>query len=91
MISPPFSWQQRLNKSGIEVRSRIAQPVDPGVVSALMTHFPDFRRAYSEDGLAVEDFDSYPPTLRTLRQFISACGDLAGLVRDVMIPNPDQA
>jgi transaldolase len=56
-----------------------------------MTHFPDFRRAFSEDGLAVEDFDNYPPTLRTLRQFIAACGDLAGLVRDVMIPNPDQA
>jgi len=91
VISPPFAWQQRLNKSGIEVRSRIAQPVDPTIVSALMTHYPDFRRAYSEDGLAVEDFDSYPPTLRTLRQFIAACGDLAGLVGDVMIPSPDQA
>ena len=91
VISPPYAWQQRLNKSGIEVRARIAQPVDPNVVSQLMTHFPDFRRAYSEDGLAVEDFDNYPPTLRTLRQFIAACGDLAGLVRDVMIPNPDQA
>ena len=91
VISPPYVWQQRLNKSGIEVRSRIAQPVDPNIVSELMAHFPDFRRAYSEDGLAVEDFDSYPPTRRTLRQFIAACGDLAGLVRDVMIPNPDPA
>ena len=91
VISPPYAWQQRLNKSGIEVRSRIAQPVDPNTINQLVTHFPDFRRAYSEDGLAVEDFDSYPPTRRTLRQFIAACGDLAGLVRDVMVPNPDQA
>jgi len=91
VISPPYAWQQRLNKSGIEVTSRIAQPVDPNIVNQLVTHFPDFRRAYSEDGLAVEDFDSYPPTRRTLRQFIAACGDLAGLVRDVMVPNPDQA
>jgi transaldolase len=91
VISPPYGWQQRLNKSGIEVKSRIAEPVDSNTIDQLITHFPDFRRAYSEDGLAVLDFDSYPPTRRTLRQFVAACGDLAGLVRDVMIPNPDQA
>ena len=90
VISPPYAWQQRLNKSRIEVRSRIAMPVDAEIVGELTAHFPDFRRAYSEDGLSVEEFDSYPPTRRTLRQFIAACGDLAGLVRDVMIPNPDQ-
>jgi transaldolase len=91
VISPPYGWQQRLNKSGIEVKSRIAEPVDSNTIDQLITHFPDFRRAYSEDGLAALDFDSYPPTRRTLRQFVAACGDLAGLVRDVMIPNPDQA
>jgi transaldolase len=91
VISPPYAWQQRLNNSGIEVRSRIGEPVDPNTISQLLSHFPDFRRAYAEDGLKVEQFDSYPPTRRTLRQFIAACGDLAGLVRDVMIPNPDQA
>jgi hypothetical protein len=57
----------------------------------LLAHFPDFRRAFSEDGLTVEEFDSYGPTRRTLRQFIGACGDLDALVRDLMIPNPDRA
>jgi transaldolase len=90
VISPPYAWQQRLNASGIEVRSRIEDPVDPHVVGELVSHFPDFRRAYSEDGLAVDEFDSFGPTRRTLRQFIGACGDLATLVRDVMIPNPDK-
>jgi transaldolase len=37
----------------------------------------------------VEEFDSFAPTRRTLRQFIAACHELDGLVRDVMIPNPD--
>jgi transaldolase len=91
VISPPYAWQERLNKSGIEVRSRISEPVDKEVVSQLSTHFLDFRRAYSEDGLSVDEFDSFAPTRRTLRQFIGACGDLDMLVRDVMTPNPDQA
>jgi transaldolase len=91
VISPPYAWQQRLNASGIEVRSRIDDPVDPNLIGGLQAHFPDFRRAYSADGLSVEEFDSYGPTRRTLRQFIGACGDLDALVREVMIPNPDRA
>ncbi len=91
VISPPYAWQKRFNASDIEVKPRIDDPVDPKVVSQLLTHFPDFRRAYSEDGLSIEEFDHFGPTLRTLRQFIAACGDLAALVRDVMVPNPDQA
>ena len=58
------------------------------MVGQLIARFPDFRRAYSEDGLSVEEFDSYGPTVRTLRQFIAACTDLAVLVRDVMLPDP---
>lgn len=89
VISPPSAWQKRLNASDIEVRNRIELPVDEGLVDELLARFPDFRRAYAEDGMTVDDFDSYPPTVRTLRQFIAACSDLAALVRDVMLPNPD--
>ena len=91
VISPPYAWQQRLNASGIEVRSRIDEPVDSNLVGELLSHFPDFRAAYREDGLTVEEFDTYGPTRRTLRQFIAACGELDALVREVMIPNPDRA
>jgi transaldolase len=88
VISPPYSWQQRFNASDIEVRPRIDEPVDPETMSQLLSHFPDFRRAYTEDGLAIDEFDSFPPTARTLRQFVGAVGDLGGLVRDVMLPPP---
>jgi transaldolase len=70
------------------VRPRIDDPVDPTAVEQLVAHFPDFRRAYSEDGLTNDEFDSFPPTVRTLRQFIAACTDLDALVRDVMLPEP---
>jgi len=88
VISPPSAWQKRFNASDIEVRSRIDEPVEARIVDQLLGHFPDFRRAYSEEGLTIDEFDSFAPTVRTLRQFIAACTDLDGLVRDVMLPDP---
>ena len=89
VISPPHSWQVRFNASDIEVRPRIGEPVRPQVVQELSRRFPDFHRAYTENGLSVEEFDSFGPTRRTLRQFIAACHDLDAIVRDFMLANPD--
>ena len=89
VISPPYAWQRRFNSSDVEIVSRIDKPVSSRMVQDLLTRFPDFRRAYMEDGLTVDEFDSFGPTVRTLRQFIAGCTDLAALVRDVMLLNPD--
>jgi transaldolase len=91
VISPPFAWQKRFNAGDIEVVPRIDEQVDPEIIESLLAHFPDFRRAYAVDGLSIDEFDAFPPTVRTLRQFIGAVSDLDALVRDVMLPNPDQA
>jgi transaldolase len=91
VISPPYSWQLRFNASDVEVRSRINEPVREEIESELSKKFADFRRANTEQGLAVEEFDSFGPTRRTLRQFISAVHDLDGVVRDILIPDPDLA
>jgi transaldolase len=90
VISPPYSWQVRFNASDIEVRNRIGDPVNSQFVEELTRKFPDFERASSEGGLTIEEFDSFGPTRRTLRQFIAACHDLDALVRDILIPNPDK-
>jgi transaldolase len=89
VISPPYAWQVRLNASDVEVRPRIDKPVDAKIVEELSCKFLDFRNAHSEDGLTPDEFDSFPPTRRTLRQFITACHDLDGLVREFMLPNPE--
>jgi transaldolase len=89
VISPPHAWQLRFNASDIEVRPRMDDSVDHKIVDELYKRFPDFRRAYIEGGLSLGEFDSYGPTRRTLRQFIAACADLNAIVRDVLIPNPD--
>ena len=91
VISPPYSWQVRFNASDIAVRPRIDDPVDAKVVDELSRKFRDFQRAYNENGISIEEFDSFGPTRRTLRQFIAACHDLDGLIRDFMVPNPDTA
>lgn len=90
VISPPHSWQVRFNASDIEVRHRIDDPANPNAVEELARKFPDFRRASTENGLAIEEFDSFGPTRRTLRQFVGACSDLDALIRDFLIPNPDR-
>jgi transaldolase len=89
VISPPHKWQLRFNASDIAVTNRIDTPVDRRIVEDLLNRFSDFRRAYSESGLSVEEFDTFAPTVRTLRQFIEACHDMDSQMRDVMIPNPD--
>jgi transaldolase len=89
VISPPHKWQVRFNASDVLVEPRIDTPVAPAILSAL-DRFEDFRRASTEDGLSREEFDRFPPTRRTLRQFIGACHDLDALIRDLMLPNPDQ-
>jgi len=89
VISPPHAWQVRYNASDIAVVPRIDTPVDPKVVDELHRRFADFRRAFDENGLAPEEFDTFGATRRTLRQFLSACTDLDALIRDFMLPNPD--
>jgi len=90
VISPPYLWQLRYNASDVEVVPRIDTPVDPRTVDQLLRKFVDFRRAYTEDGLSVDEFDSFGATARTLRQFIAACHELSALIRDFMIPDPDR-
>jgi transaldolase len=86
----PFEWQVLFNHSDVEVKKRMQDPVDPAVVAELSRKFADFRRAYDEDGMAVEEFDRYGATLRTLRTFIGSYAELLGCVRDFMLPDPDK-
>ena len=91
VISPPYKWQLRYNASDVKIVPRINKPVDPEIEQELLRKFVDFRRAYEEDGLTIVEFDSFAPTRRTLRQFIGACHELAGQIRDLMIPDPDKS
>jgi transaldolase len=91
IITLPSAWQKRFNGSAVEVKPRIDEPVDPAIVAELVARFPDFVRAYEPDGLAIDDFDTFPPTVRTLRAFVASYHELLHAVSDALLPNPDAA
>jgi transaldolase len=90
ILTIPHRWQVVFNASEIEVKSRIDDPVPSAALEELQELFPDFRRAYEPDGLSVDGFDSFPPTVRTLRQFAASYAELAESVRELMLQNPDR-
>ncbi|HEY3474887.1 MAG TPA: transaldolase family protein [Anaerolineales bacterium] len=89
IVSMPYEWQLKANASDIEVRERMSTPVDAKIIEEMYQKIPDFRRAYDEDGMSVDEFDDYGATIRTLRGFIASAHDLMAEVRDFMLPNPD--
>jgi len=91
VLTIPYEWQKKFNASDIEVVERINNPVDPKIVEELLNKFEDFRKAYNEDGMKPEEFETYGATARTLRGFIKGYENLLGVIRDLMMPDPDKA
>lgn len=89
VVTIPPKWQREFNRSPIEVRRRIDDPVDPNVVDELQEGLVDFRRAYEPDGLAIEEFEHFGASIKTLRQFLGGYHELLRFVRDVMLPPPE--
>ncbi|MCJ7694029.1 MAG: transaldolase family protein [Anaerolineaceae bacterium] len=87
--SIPSRWQLKINDSDIEVKERMADPIDPQIISTMLDIIPDFRKAYEPDGMTVDQFDTYGATVRTLRGFISSYHEVQGVIREFMLPNPD--
>ncbi len=84
----PHEWQVKANNSGENPTDTIGQPVPAPVMSQLLA-MPEFVRAYEPNGMTVDEFNTFGPTLRTLRSFVVAWHDFVGIARDAMLPNPD--
>jgi len=89
VLTMPYAWQVRFNASGIDPVSRIDEPVDPALIDDLVARVPDFRRAYEPDGLTPAEFAGFGAAARTLRSFVASYHDLQGVIRDLVLPNPD--
>ena len=85
VISPPCLWQKRYNASDVTVVNRMDKPVDQAIIAELEKKFVYFRRAYDENGMKAEEFDSFGATVRTLKQFCQATTDLISIIRDIML------
>ncbi|MEA4943793.1 MAG: transaldolase family protein [Propionicimonas sp.] len=88
VISPPFSWQKRIQNSDLTAEDRMDVPVNPQIVDTLYAQLPEFRQAYDVDGLTPAQFIEFGATRKTLRQFLGADEELDHIVRDILIPAP---
>ena len=90
ILTIPSKWQKLFNDSKVEVKPRMEDAVDPAIIEEMYDRIPDFRKAYDEDGMTIEEFDTYGATVRTLRGFIASYHELIGVIREqFMLPNPD--
>lgn len=87
VVSPPFAWQKIIQDSDYQAVSKIDEPVSEYYIEQLR-RIPDFVRAYEVDGMAIEEFEDFGPTRKTLRQFLQADADLDQLVADILVPAP---
>ena len=90
ILTIPYEWQVLFNASKIEVKERMGNPVDQKIIDELYSLVPDFRRAYDEDGMTIDEFEKFGATARTLRTFCDHYHELLAIVRDVMLPNPEK-
>ena len=89
ILTIPYKWQVLFNNSDIEVKERMDDPVAPEIIDGLSSHFEDFVKAYDENGLSVDEFDTFGATVRTLRGFTDSYHELQAVIREFMLPNPD--
>ncbi|MEW5816655.1 MAG: transaldolase family protein [Spirochaetota bacterium] len=86
VTSLPPSWQEFINAANEPlVTDAIDKPEPPEIMAKLRKHFPDFCRAYEEDGMKVEEFVKFGSTRKTLRQFIGGYEELMRFVRECML------
>ena len=84
VITITQDWQEKLNKSNVEVISRIDKPVNPYLLKQLLT-LPEFVKAYEPTGLKPEEFEYYGAFKHTLFTFLEGYDDLLKTVRRFMI------
>lgn len=88
-LTIPPDWQKKYNASDVEIKNRIDNEVDPKIIAELQAKFPDFNKAYNENGMKVEEFEHFGATRRTLLSFIESYAGLLNLIRHIMILDPD--
>jgi transaldolase len=82
----PYSWWKQFDTSARAPTLTLEQPMDDAILAELRRKFPDFNRAYDENGMHPEAFIRYGATVHTLHQFIDGYSQLLAFVRARMLP-----
>ncbi len=87
IMTIPYKWQKRFASCDVNIEDNMAKPVAPTTLAQLEKLEP-FVQAYTEHTLQVEDFNSFPPVIMTLRYFTKAYEQAVHKVRDFMLVDP---
>ncbi len=79
-----YAWHKKLNSCGVEVKSRIDEPVKAEYMEEL-NQLVEFHKSFDENGMKPEDFEKYGGFRDTLSTFLAGYDDLVKLVRSYMV------
>ncbi len=79
--SMPYAWWKAFDASDLPLSRTVDEPVPEPILEELERRFPDFVRAYDEDGMRPEEFEHYGAAVATLRQFEEGYRGLVAQVR----------
>ena len=85
IISIPYYWWNQFNASSIKVIPRMDQEVSSEILSQLEDNFDDFRRAYAETGMTIEEFASFDSSVNTLNGFLQGYDEFVAIVRKQIV------
>ena len=81
----PYEWWNKFNDSDIEVKNRVNKPVDENIMNVLRSNFDDFNKAYNEDGMKMDEFESFGACVHTMKTFLEGYDEFIALIRSRMI------
>ena len=85
VISMPYQWWNQFNASSIDVANKMEDDVPADILAQLEDHFLDFRRAYHEDGMTVDEFAGFGASVNTLNGFLGGYDEFVDIVRQRML------
>lgn len=87
IMTIPLKWQKRFDSSDIKIEETMSKSVDEDIMKELKKLAP-FELAIEEGSLSVDEFDTFPPVVLTIRYFTQCYEDALTAVKDIMLPDP---
>ncbi|NBK97121.1 MAG: transaldolase [Erysipelotrichia bacterium] len=87
IMTIPTKWQKRFANCDIEIKDYMSIPVVEDKLKQLNKLKP-FVQAYNEGSLTLDDFNTFPPVILTIRYFSEEYDKAVKKIRDYMLEKP---
>ena len=84
VLTIPYGWQKKFANYECEIKETIHDEVNPVYLNELLK-IEEFKKAYHEHGMQVEEFEHYGAFVDTMNQFLGGYDELCQLIRKYMV------